>query len=68
RDHGLTLIFVSHDLAVVRQMCQRIGVMEKSRMVEQANAAALFDTPQHPYTKRLLQMMPRFVPSSAGAA
>ncbi|MEM1428546.1 MAG: ABC transporter ATP-binding protein [Pseudomonadota bacterium] len=57
---GLTLVFVSHDLAVVRQMCDRIGVMEKSQMVEIGGTEEVFDLPCHPYTQRLLSLMPRF--------
>ncbi len=62
--NGLTLVFVSHDLPVVRQMCDRIGVMHLGRMVEIAHTEALFDMPQDPYTRRLLSLMPSFDPGS----
>lgn len=55
---GLTMLFISHDLAVIRQMCNRIGVMRHGELCEVADCDALFDNPQHPYTKQLLELMP----------
>ncbi|WP_150526301.1 ABC transporter ATP-binding protein [Roseibium sediminis] len=55
---GLTMLFISHDLAVIRQMCNRIGVMRNGELCEVADCDALFENPQHPYTKQLLNLMP----------
>jgi peptide/nickel transport system ATP-binding protein/oligopeptide transport system ATP-binding protein len=59
---GLTLLFISHDLRVVRQLCDRVGVMYLGRLVEVAPAAALFAQPRHPYTRALRAAVPRPVP------
>lgn len=56
---GLTLLFISHDLPVIRQMCDRIGVMKTGELVEIAPAEHLFKAPQHPYTSHLLSLMPQ---------
>ena len=59
---GLAFLFISHDLAVIRLVSQRIGVMYLGRIVELAPTAALFATPQHPYTQALLAAIPEPVP------
>ncbi|MQY44398.1 dipeptide ABC transporter ATP-binding protein [Epibacterium sp. SM1969] len=56
---GLTMLFISHDLAVVRQMCDRVGVMQRGKMVEVQEAEGLFEDPQAEYTQHLLKLMPR---------
>jgi ABC-type oligopeptide transport system ATPase subunit len=59
RDTGLTLLFISHNLAVVRQVSHRILVMCAGSLVEIADRDALFSSPQHPYTRSLLAAVPR---------
>jgi oligopeptide/dipeptide ABC transporter ATP-binding protein len=59
---GLTYVFISHDLSVVRLMCDRIAVMYLGRVVEMAPARALFDAPRHPYSAALLRAAPRLDP------
>ena len=57
--HGLTYIFISHDLTVVRHMATRIGVLYLGRLVEEAAPEALFEAPKHPYTQMLIAAAPR---------
>ncbi|MGH8505012.1 MAG: ABC transporter ATP-binding protein [Stenotrophobium sp.] len=59
RKYGLAMIFIAHDLAVVRHLSQRVLVMYLGRMMEQADCETLFATPAHPYTKALLSAIPR---------
>ncbi|MBH9391111.1 ABC transporter ATP-binding protein [Pseudomonas aeruginosa] len=58
RRHGLSYLFISHDLAVVRALAHDILVLKDGRVVEQGSAAALFSQPRHPYTRELLGTMP----------
>jgi peptide/nickel transport system ATP-binding protein/oligopeptide transport system ATP-binding protein len=57
--HHLTYLFIAHDLAVVRQMADRIAVLYRGRIVEEAPAERLFADPRHPYTRALLSAVPR---------
>lgn len=57
-EYGLTYLLISHDLAVIRFMCDDIGVMQQGRMVEQGRAQAVLDDPQDPYTRQLLAAIP----------
>ena len=56
---GLTLIIISHDLAVVRQACEEVAVMYLGRVVERGSAEDLFTDPRHPYTRALVQAIPQ---------
>ena len=56
---NLTILFISHDLPVVRQMCDRIGVLKDGKLCEVSNTEELFLKPQHNYTKELLNLMPK---------
>jgi peptide/nickel transport system ATP-binding protein len=60
---GLTYMFISHDLSVVRQMCDRIAIMYLGRIVEMATAEDIFRRPTHPYTRALLAAAPRLDPT-----
>ena len=57
-EYGLTYLLISHDLAVIRFMCDDIGVMQQGRMVEQGRAQAVLDDPQDLYTRQLLAAIP----------
>ena len=58
RENGLTYLFISHNLAVVHHVSDRVGVMYLGRIVELAPKAVLFATPRHPYTRMLLDAIP----------
>ena len=56
---GLTMLFISHDLPVIRQMCDKVAVMRNGSICEIASTEKLFKNPQHFYTKQLLNLMPK---------
>ena len=58
RRFALTFVFISHDLAVVRYIADRIAVLYRGELVEVGPAAAVIDAPRHPYTRSLLAAMP----------
>ncbi|MEN9630192.1 MAG: hypothetical protein RJA10_3420 [Pseudomonadota bacterium] len=64
RDFGLTYLFISHDLGVVRHLCNEVAVMYLGRIVEQAGRDALFAQPLHPYTRALWSAAPSFDPGA----
>ena len=59
REQGLTYLFISHNLAVVRHVADQVGVMYLGRLVEVADKRDLFSTPRHPYTRMLLDAIPQ---------
>ena len=65
RDFGLTLVFVSHDLTVVRHVCDTVAVLRSGVLVETGTTTDLYARPQHPYTRALLAAVPR-LPDGAG--
>ncbi|UPT59092.1 ATP-binding cassette domain-containing protein [Geobacillus thermoleovorans] len=62
QEYGLTYLFISHDLGIIRRMCDRIGIMYRGRLVEEGTSEEIFTNPQHIYTKRLLSAIPNADP------
>ena len=61
---GLSYLFISHDLGVVKHMCDKISIMNKGRFVETGNKTDIYQSPQHIYTKRLLSAIPTIEPAT----
>ena len=66
--YGMALLFITHDLGIVRKMADRVCVMTRGRIVEQGPVARVFDSPQHDYTKHLLSAEPKGRPAAADPA
>ncbi|OEZ32756.1 dipeptide ABC transporter ATP-binding protein [Variovorax boronicumulans] len=66
-EFGLTYLLISHNLAVIRHMCDDVGVMQRGRLVEQGSAAEVLDAPKHAYTRALMAAVPdmRHAPAAA---
>ncbi|CAM4150673.1 ABC transporter ATP-binding protein [Lederbergia lenta] len=62
KELGLTYLFISHDLGIIKHMCTEIGIMYKGRYVEQGTTDDIFNHPQHIYTKRLVAAIPDINP------
>jgi oligopeptide/dipeptide ABC transporter ATP-binding protein len=59
RERGLALIFITHNLGIVARMCDDVAVMYAGRLVESGPVRRIFNTPAHPYTRALLESIPR---------
>lgn len=57
--HGLSVLFITHDLALAGEICDRVNVMYAGRIVEDQSATGVFTDPRHPYTRALLMARPR---------
>ncbi|GGE12590.1 peptide/nickel transport system ATP-binding protein [Gemmobacter megaterium] len=66
RRHGFSCLFISHDLAVVEQIADRVVVMAQGRVIEQGSRDAIFDTPREGYTRDLLRAIPTLFPTEQG--
>ncbi len=67
RERGMAVLLITHDLQLVRRFADRVAIMERGVLVEQGTVSELFDSPQHPYTKKLLNSRPQRDPLSPAA-
>ena len=67
REHGLALIFITHNLGIVAKMCDQLAVMYAGRVVESGPVSQIFNAPAHPYTEALLNSIPRMSDSRPAA-
>ncbi|MFF9348878.1 dipeptide ABC transporter ATP-binding protein [Streptomyces sp. NPDC014734] len=65
RSEGFAVLFITHDLGVVRQIADRVAVMHRGRIVEQGTAAEVLDAPRHPWTRRMIDALPEVPDGSA---
>ncbi len=65
RQHGLAMIFITHNLGIVAKMCDAVAVMYAGRIVESGPVRRIFDAPAHPYTRALIESIPRFGDTAA---
>ena len=65
RAHGLALIFITHNLGIVAKMCDAVAVMYAGRLVESGSVRQIFNAPAHPYTKALIESIPRLGDATA---
>jgi oligopeptide/dipeptide ABC transporter ATP-binding protein len=65
REHGLALIFITHNLGIVAKMCDTVAVMYAGRLIESGPVRRIFDQPSHPYTRALLESIPRLTDKDA---
>jgi ABC-type glutathione transport system ATPase component len=65
---SLTLVFVSHDLSVVRRVCDRVAVMHQGQVVETGSTNEVYENPRHPYTQRLVAAVPTLAKALAGVS
>ncbi|MDN3954208.1 ABC transporter ATP-binding protein [Sporolactobacillus laevolacticus] len=66
KEMNLTYLFISHDLGVIRHMCDRIGIMYRGRLVEEGQSEEIYERPQHIYTKQLIAAIPNIDPKQRG--
>ncbi len=59
REFSTSILFISHNLAIVARICERVGVLYAGRLIEEGSTGAIFETPRHPYTVGLLRCLPR---------
>jgi oligopeptide/dipeptide ABC transporter ATP-binding protein len=65
REHGLAMIFITHNLGIVARMCDQVAVMYAGRLVEAGPVRTIFNAPAHPYTRALIESIPRFGDTTA---